>query len=149
MPPFDQEIKSSKFTSEQQKAMLNIIFTGNWLLHLHAGYLKSFDLSPQQYNILRILRGQAAPMTMNQIKCRMLDKTPNMTRLADKLMKKELLDRIRCNKDRRVVFLEINNSGLELLDKIDIQWSNQYRPEFKLSDEEAFIVNQLLDKMRS
>nr|MBS0038170.1 MarR family transcriptional regulator [Saprospiraceae bacterium] len=149
MPPFEEEIKSGNFQSEQHKAMLNIVYTGNWFQYQHAGFLKKFHISLQQYNMLRILRGQGSSMAMNDIKSRMLDKTPNMTRLADKLIQKALVDRTRCQKDRRVVFLKISDGGLRLLNRIDLQWADEFRPEYRLSVEEAFIVNQLMDKLRT
>lgn len=147
MAPIDKELQS-KFQSDQQKAMLNVVFTGNWLLHRHAVFLKPYGLSPQQYNILRILRGSSSRMTMNDIKCRMLDRTPNVTRLSDKLVEKNLVDRVRCDDDRRVVYLEINAIGLNFLKDLDAKWMLTDLPERKLSDEEANQLSGLLDKLR-
>lgn len=147
MTPIDKELRS-RFQSDQQKAMLNVIFTGNWLLHRHAVFLKAYGLSPQQYNILRILRGSSVRMTMNDIKCRMLDRTPNVTRLSDKLVEKNLVERVRCDEDRRVVYLEINPIGLKFLKDLDEKWTLTDLPERKLNDEEANQLSDLLDKLR-
>lgn len=147
MAPIDKELRS-KFQSDQQKAMLNVIFTGNWLLHRHAVFLKPYGLSPQQYNILRILRGSSVRMTMNDIKCRMLDRTPNVTRLSDKLVEKKLVERVRCDDDRRVVYLEINSTGLTFLKDLDEKWTNTDLPERNLTNDEANQLSSLLDKLR-
>jgi len=147
MAPIDKELRS-KFQNEQQKAMLNVIFTGNWLLHQHAVFLKPYGLSPQQYNILRILRGSSTRMTMNDIKCRMLDRTPNVTRLSDRLVEKNLVDRVRCDDDRRVVYMEINPVGLQFLKELDEKWNLTDLPQRKLNDEEARQLSELLDKLR-
>jgi len=144
-----EEELQSKFKDQQQKAMLNIIFTGNWLLHRHAVFLKPYDLSPQQYNILRILRGSGEQMTMNDIRSRMLDRNPNVTRMSDRLVEKGLIERIRCMEDRRVIYLKINEKGEQMLKKLDEKWSQTDLPELKLNTEQAITLNSLLDHMRS
>lgn len=148
METIDQAIKT-KFQNAQQKAMLNIIYTGNWLLYQHAKFLKPYGLTPQQYNIMRILRGTSEKMTMNDIKCRMLDKTPNLTRLSDRLIDKGLVNRDRCSNDRRVVYLKINADGEDLLTRIDEAWVKQPQPHHKLTTGESEIISSLLDKIRS
>ncbi len=147
MASIEDELKTT-FQSQNQKAALNVIFTGNWLQHGHACALKTYDLSPQQYNILRILRGARDKMSMNDIRCRMLDRTPNVTRLSDRLLEKELIERTRCDEDRRVVYVRITPQGLELLGKIDHIWERTAWPEHKLSEEEATLLNTILDKLR-
>jgi MarR family transcriptional regulator, 2-MHQ and catechol-resistance regulon repressor len=147
MATIEKEIRS-KFTSEQQKAMLNVIFTGNWLVHRHGNFLKPFGISPQQYNMLRILRGKGEKMPMNDLKSRMLDKTPNVTRLSDKLEEKKLISRKRCEEDRRVIYLEITAKGLAYLKDMDEKWAMMPIPENNLSVEEAQNLNTLLDKIR-
>lgn len=148
MSTLESAIKS-KFKNEQQKAILNIIYTGNWLIHSHNVFLKPFKISPQQYNILRILRGSKTKMAMNDIKCRMLDKTPNITRLSDKLESKGLVNRVRSKDDRRVIYLEISGQGIDYLNEIDTAWDHTELPEKKLTLEEARLLNQFLDQLRS
>jgi len=148
MATLEQELQS-KFKDEQHKVMLNIVFTGNWLMHRHAVFLKPHDLSPQQYNILRILRGSGVQMTMNDIRSRMLDRNPNVTRMSDRLIEKGLVERIRCEEDRRVVYLKISEHGNHLLGKLDLEWEATDLPERKLSDEQAKMLNQLLDYLRT
>lgn len=149
MASFEKEIKSTTFKSHQQKCMLNTIFTGSWFLNQHAAFLKDFGISPQQYNVLRILRGFGNKMPMNEIKKRMLDKTPNLTRLSDRLIKRGLIVRSRCEEDKRVVYLELSANGYTFLAGIDEKWELAYHPELNLSEAESKILNELLDKFRN
>ena len=148
MPVLEEELKS-RFESEQQKALLNILFTANWFKGGHAPLLATYDLSPQQYNILRILRGAKGRMNMHQVKCRMLDRAPNATRLTDKLITKGLVERVRCEEDRRVVYVNITSKGLSMLETVD----QVLRPVLaekhaRLSKEDARTLNRILDDLR-
>ena len=114
----EKEIKQEKFRSERHKAVLNIIFSASWLKVLNTRRLKEFDISPEQYNVLRILKGQhPQPATINLLKERMLDRTSNASRLVEKLRSKGLVERRQCPEDRRAVDVLINAKGLELLKK--------------------------------
>jgi DNA-binding MarR family transcriptional regulator len=144
MADLGHEIQSS-FSSEGQKAILNIKFTANFLNHLGNGYLRTFNISLPQYNILRILRGAKTAITVNSIKDRMVEKSPNTTRLMDKLMDKELVVRSRCKDDRRVVFVEITLRGLEVLNEINMDYFNEYTD--RLSQDELTQLNLLLNKI--
>jgi DNA-binding MarR family transcriptional regulator len=139
------------FKDEHQKLLLNLIFTSNWLKHKDGARLKPFGLSPQQYNILRILRGaKGRKMCMFEVLERMLDRAPNATRLTDKLIAKGLVLRDRSEEDRRVVHLLISAKGLELLNKIDQQGMDGLEEVArKLSLDEAMAMNHGLDKLRS
>ncbi|HEY0978127.1 MAG TPA: MarR family transcriptional regulator [Flavobacteriales bacterium] len=140
-----------QFKDERQKALLNLIFTANWFRHLDTTRLLPYGLSPQQYNILRILKG-ALPgrMSMNEVKDRMLDRSPNATRLADKLISKGLVDRTRCEQDRRVVYMSIARSGLDLLGRIEQATEGLMQElSMKLTEEEAHSLNIALDKLRN
>ncbi len=139
------------FKSEHQKLLLNLLFTSNWLRRLDTDRLKPFGLSPQQYNILRILRGaKGAKMCMNEVLARMLDRAPNATRLTDKLIAKGLVLRDRSEEDRRVVHLLISEKGITLLQDID-KLANEgfYALARKLNKAEAAALNKGLDKLRS
>jgi DNA-binding MarR family transcriptional regulator len=148
MPGIDQELKS-RFESEQQKAMLNVLFTANWLRNGQVALFRPHDISPQQYNILRILRGAKGRMNMNSVKGRMIDRAPNATRLTDKLIAKGLVERERCEDDRRVVYVRITEQGLKLLAELDrrVRAMNQ-RMLGNLSTEDAQTLNRILDLMR-
>lgn len=139
------------FKSEHQKLLLNLIFTSNWLKQKDAERLRPSGLSPQQYNILRILRGaDGRKMSMHDVLQRMLDRAPNATRLTDKLIAKGLVLRERCEEDRRVVHLMISAKGRELVNSLD--QSAERAVELvaqKLTVVEAKAMNRQLDKLRS
>ena len=137
---------NSSFENNKIKALVNIKFTANWINSHENEFFRPYGISPQQYNILRILRGANEPVKVQVIKERMIDRAPNATRLMDKLCEKKLIERTRCNKDRRVVYIRINESGLSLLNTID---SNS-KLEFlnNLSEKEATVLSTLLDKLR-
>ena len=144
-----EEIKQGKFKSEYQKLGINIAFTSNWMERQIAQQLKPYGLTGQQYNILRILRGQQPnPATINLLTERMMDKNSNASRLVDKLILKELVSRRECPTDRRQVDVAITPRGLELLLKLDTveeEWSSRLKI---LSENEAKELNRLLDKLR-
>lgn len=137
---------NSKFPNERVKALINIKYTANWLNTVGNEFLKSSKISNQQYNILRILKGANEAVTVNMVKERMIEKSPNATRLMDKLCDKGLIERTRCENDRRVVYVEISEKGLKLLDKINVDELG--KPMNAISEEEAKILNAILDKIR-
>ena len=140
-----------EFKSEHQKLLLNLLFTSNWLKHMDAERLRPHGLSPQQYNILRILRGaEGKKMSMRDVLQRMLDRAPNATRLTDKLIAKGLVLRERCTDDRRVVHLLISAKGKELVNSMDKDAERVVDlVAQKFTKTEARTVNTLLDKLRS
>jgi DNA-binding MarR family transcriptional regulator len=144
-----EEIKQAAFKSEYQKLVINVGFTSSWMQRVAACKLKVFKLTPQQFNVLRILRGQHGnPATINLLTERMIDKSSNASRLVDKLVKKDLVVRTECPSDRRQVDVSITKKGLDLLAKIDGE-EETWLKEFKgLSVAEAKELNRLLDKVR-
>jgi DNA-binding MarR family transcriptional regulator len=146
MGDFAKEI-NSKFKDNKVKALLNIIYTANWISSEQNTFFKPFGLSPQQYNILRILRGAGEPLKVQTIKERMIERAPNATRLMDKLCAKSLIERIACPDDRRVVHINITNEGVKLLTAIDKELKHDYIEN--LTDEEASHLSDLLDKIRN
>lgn len=148
MPTIDKELKS-RFDSEQHKALLNVMFTANWMRSRLSELYRPFGISTQQYNILRILRGAKARMKMQSVKERMIDRAPNATRLTDKLIAKGLVMRERCEEDRRVVYVSISDPGLEMLTQVDRNnKALMKRMESTLSDEDAAALNDILDRWR-
>lgn len=145
----EDEIKQKKFVNEFQKLGINLMYTGNWLRLLVTQDLKKHSLSLQQYNVLRILRGQHPnPSSVNLLTERMLDKMSNASRLIEKLKLKGLVERSECKQDRRQAEVLITAKGLTLLEKLDI-----VLPDFKdrfhdLSEKDALLMNDLLDKLR-
>ncbi|WP_298496482.1 MarR family transcriptional regulator [uncultured Algibacter sp.] len=137
---------NSKFANNKVKALLNIIYTANWISSHQNEFFKSYGISPQQYNILRILKGANEPLNVQTIKDRMLERSPNATRLMDKLCAKKYIDRCPSEEDRRVVKIAINKEGLDFLETIPI---NSYKDLLiNLSEEEAEQLSNLLDKIR-
>ncbi|WP_299157358.1 MarR family transcriptional regulator [uncultured Tenacibaculum sp.] len=137
---------NSTFPNNKVKAFINIKYTANWILSKENEFFRPYGISPQQYNILRILRGAKEPIKVQVIKDRMIERAPNATRLMDKLCDKKLIKRIRCDHDRRVVYISIVNQGLELLKTIDSNIDIDFIE--KLSEEEAIQLSELLDKIR-
>lgn len=137
---------NSKFPNEHVKALINIKYTANWLDNIGNDLLKHAKISIQQYNILRILRGAGEAVTVNTVKDRMIQKSPNATRLMDKLCDKNLIDRTRCENDRRVVYVKITDKGLQLLNTISIEEFDHHMS--KITEDEAKMLNQILDKIR-
>lgn len=145
MGDISKDIKS-KFKNHKVKALINIKYTANWLYSKEIEYFKPHGISPQQYNILRILRGAGEPTKVQIIKERMIERAPNATRLMDKLCDKKLIERTRCDHDRRVVFINISAKGLELLEEIDVDTDIKFMDN--LNEKEAEILSDLLDKIR-
>lgn len=144
-----KEIKQSKFRNEHHKMLVNILFTSGWLDSKHACNLKPYGISSQQYNILRILRGQhPKPATVNLLIERMLDKNSNASRLVEKLRLKKLVERATCPEDRRAVNVLITQKGLDLLTEIDKHETSFLKELKNLTEKEAEQINLLLDKLR-
>jgi DNA-binding MarR family transcriptional regulator len=146
----EDEIHQHKgFQDQWEKLVLNIIFTGNWINTYQHHQLKQYDLTPEQYNILRILRGQhPEPASVNLLKARMLNKMSNASRLVEKLRQKGFAKREECQRDRRQVEVCITDKGLELLKTIENQELTPKQRFQHLSEEEASQVNDLLDRLR-
>ncbi len=146
----EEEINQTKpFVNPQIKAIVNLLFSGSWLSAKQARMLKPFGLSMQQYNILRILKGMhPEPATVKLLIERMIDKTSNASRLVDKLKLKGLVERKACKVDRRRVDVMITAEGIVLLERIAGLMDND-QDIINLNDEEANLLSDLLDKMRT
>ena len=145
----EQEIKQSKFRNEYHKLAVNLIFSNSWLMNLQSDLFKKFHITGNQYNILRILRGQYPnPAKVNLLKERMVDRMSDASRLVERLRLKGFVKRELCPNDRRSVDIIILDKGLKLLADID-KLNDDYDSFFKkLSKAEAEKLNDLLDKMR-
>ena len=145
----EEEIAQHQFAGEQQKAMINLLFTYHWAVSKMKSDFKPYDITMQQFNILRILRGQMPnPCTVNILKERMLDKMCDASRMVDRLLQKGFIERCVNKKDRRAVDIKISNEGLALLAKFD-EITDPNKLFSALTDLEAKTLNQLLDKVRS
>lgn len=144
----EDEIRQKKFTSVHQKAVINLIYTSNWLQNKHQEFFKSFGITGQQFNILRILRGQhPKSISGTEIKSRMLDRHSDVSRLLDRLASKNLISKKTCPNDKRASDVLITEEGMALLSKINK--SHKQDQVLSLTDDEAVTLSDLLDKARA
>jgi MarR family 2-MHQ and catechol resistance regulon transcriptional repressor len=143
-----EDAVNSKIPSAQIKAAINVRYTANYLSALQNSFMAKYHITMPQFNILRILRGAKEMISVNTVKDRMIEKSPNTTRLMDKLIDKQLISRERCEDDRRVVYVQIAEKGLELLKQIDESISDSNLMPHNLTDDEANLLSDLLDKLR-
>lgn len=144
----EKDINQARFNSEYHKMNVNLIYTYNWVMEQSKRFFEKADLTPQQYNILRILRGAGKPLSTMQIRQRMLDKMSDTSRIVDRLVKKQLVEKVICKNDRRLVDVTISDKGLGLLDDLDSHAHELDAYLSSISVEEAKTMNQLLDKLR-
>ena len=145
----EDEIVQKKFDSDYHKLAVNILYTSHWLTNLYSDALKPHNLTIQQFNILRILRGQYPKVVnLKLIKERMLDKMSDVSRLVERLREKGLVDRKTCPSDRRNIDICITEKGIDILSELneDIKEINQLFST--LNEEEVERLNKLLDKLR-
>ena len=146
----EEEIKQSKFKDEYHKLGVNIIYSASWMSARHLHVLKKFNLSIQQFNILRILKGRhPEPATVKLLTERMIDKMSNASRLVEKLKQKGLVERTSCPEDRRRVDIAITDEGLKIINQASRITEIEINETLSsLTDNEAKQLNNLLDKMR-
>lgn len=151
MKTIEDEIKQNKqIASVYEKLVVNILFTNNWVVAEHNKLLKKHELTIQQYNVLRILRGQYPnAVNVNGITERMIDRMSNVSRLIDKLILKKLVQRSINPNDKRVMDVKINDNGLNVLEQIDSDMATWETNFHTLSHTEALHLNLLLDKLRA
>lgn len=145
----EDEIQQKEFKDAYNKAIVNILFTNSYIVSKQNSFLKPFGLSPEQYNVLRILRGQNGnPITVSSIQDRMLNKMSNASRLVEKLKQKGLVLREECPADRRQVDIMVTDKGLDLLNQLQEEILKQNKDLIKLDAGEVDQLNFLLDKLR-
>ncbi|MDQ3276974.1 MAG: MarR family transcriptional regulator [Bacteroidota bacterium] len=146
----DKEIHQQTFRNNRQKALINLLYTYGWAIEKIKNFLAQEDITHQQYNILRILRGaHPQPLSTLQIRERMLDKMSDTSRLVDRLVLKDLVKKTTCSKDKRLVDVVISEKGQELLRRLDEQSEQMdHRIMGSVSEEEAESLSFLLDKLR-
>ena len=148
MPTLEELIKQSRFRNERQKAIVSIIYANNLINSHFEEIFKKFDLTLQQYNALRILRGQyPTPCTINLIRERMLDKMSDASRIVERLRKAGLAERLTSQKDRRAVDVLITQKGLGLLEQLDHLQDEMDKPAIYLSDTEAQQLSTIIQKI--
>lgn len=144
-----EDIRQENFPSNKLMAVVNVIYSHNWLRDLNQPTFKKYNILSQHYNILRIVRGKH-PKTVSPgyIKDVMIDKGRDLTRLVDKLVKLGLLQRELCEHNRRKMEISITEEGLELVAKVEVATSEVFQ-SLNLTEDEALQLSNLLDKMRS
>ena len=144
----EKDIQQRSFRNEYQKVTVNIIFSANWLTEKIKTFLEPEDITSQQYNILRILKGSKEPLSTLQIRERMLDKMSDTSRIVERMLKKGLVEKKICVTDKRLVDVIISKKGLALLERLDKKNNQLDDIPHALNPEEAILLNKLLDKMR-
>lgn len=132
----------------KQDATINIRLTSNWISYHQNKYMGQHGITMPQFNILRILRGAKEPLSISVIRDRMIEKSPNTTRLMDKLIDKRLIERLKDVRDNRVITIQITKQGLQLLKVIDKDFDANIVLVNNLTDEECQLLNNLLLKVR-
>ena len=146
----EDEIGQEQFVNEHHKTLVNIIYSHSFLINQMTGFFKGRGITRQQFNVLRILRGQhPEAANLNLIKERMLDKMSDASRIVERLRLKKLISRKQSRTDRREVEIAISKQGLELLEKMDEEIKQVYKLFDGLSDDELRTLNRLLDKFRN
>ncbi|MFC4873681.1 MarR family winged helix-turn-helix transcriptional regulator [Negadavirga shengliensis] len=145
----EEAIKQKTFKDNYNKAVVNLLYTHSYIVTRQSRIFKPNDLSPEQYNVLRILRGQhPVPTTVSSIQDRMLNKMSNASRLVEKLKIKHLVERRECPADRRQVDVTITEKGLKLLEALEDSVNEFNRSVIHLNEKEVELLNDLLDKLR-
>src|SRR5687767_4789737 len=146
----EKDIHQVKFKNARQKAMINLMYTYGWVMEHIKNFLSKEDITHQQYNILRILRGSfPEPLSTLQIRERMLDKMSDTSRIVDRLVVKGLVKKVVCAKDKRLVDVTITEKGQKLLKSLDAS-ANQIEESMRnLSEKESEQLSNLLDKIRN
>jgi DNA-binding MarR family transcriptional regulator len=144
----ETDIQQTRFRNEYQKTFINLVYTYNWISEQSKRFFEKEDITSQQFNILRILRGAGKPLSTLQIRQRMLDKMSDTSRIVDRLVKKGLVKKVICKSDRRLVDVSISDKGMELLQKLDQSEGEMDAVLKNLSIEDAVVINGLLDKIR-
>lgn len=145
----EQDIHQSKFRNEHQKAAINLLYTYCWMTERTKEFFTAEDITPQQFNILRILRGSLPhPLSTLQIRERMLDKMSDTSRIVDRLITKGLVKKGTCKADRRLVDVMITDKGKKILEHLDERQDDLDNILGNLSAKQATVLSELLDKIR-
>jgi MarR family 2-MHQ and catechol resistance regulon transcriptional repressor len=146
----NKDINQAKFRNAYQKASINLIYTVGWMRDRTKNIFEAEDITLQQFNILRILRGShPKPLSTLQIRERMLEKMSDTSRIVDRLIAKGLVKKLICKNDRRLVDIIISDKGKKLLEKLDARQDEMDEILGNLTEKEATALSDLLDKIRN
>lgn len=145
----EEDIQQNKFRNPHQKAAINLLYTYSWMRDKTKIIFDAEDITPQQFNILRILRGSfPQPLSTLQIRERMLEKMSDTSRIVDRLITKGVVKKITCKNDRRLVDVIITDKGRKMLERLDAKQDEIDAVLGKLSEKDANVLSDLLDKIR-
>ncbi|WP_194975570.1 MarR family winged helix-turn-helix transcriptional regulator [Aquiflexum lacus] len=145
----EEAIKQKEFKDQYNKAIVNLLYTQSFIVTKQSRLFKPLSLSPEQYNVLRILKGQkGSPITVSSIQERMLNKMSNASRLVEKLKQKGMVVREECPTDRRQVDILITEKGMDVLSQLHNEMHELNRTLIQLNEGEVDQLNFLLDKLR-
>ena len=145
-----EAIKTEKFRNARHMAMLNILYTAYWLKTHNNAALKNYDLTSEQYNVLRILRGKhPEPMCVKDIGSRMLEKSSNVPRIIDRLVAKNFVERSNSQEDKRETIITVTDVGLKILEQSTKALDKVAEKIIGLDDAEALALNEQLEKFRT
>ncbi|MEX6690209.1 MarR family transcriptional regulator [Danxiaibacter flavus] len=142
-------VQQTNFRNDYQKVMVNIMYTSNWFQEKLKKILEQEDITPQQFNLLRILEASGKPLSTLQIRERMLDKMSDTSRIVDRLILKKLVDKKTSTTDKRLVDVTINDAGKELLERLNQKNEQIDNLASGISEDEASQLVNLLEKIRS
>lgn len=151
MPTIEELIKTKPYKDPHQRAFINIIYTGSWLVSKFNQLMKPYGITEPQYNVLRILKGQnGKAMNLYEIQERMVQRMSNVSRLIDKLLEKEYVIRVERKENRRMVDISITEKGLKLIDDLEAPIQKTFKKfNDNLKKEEARQLAEWLDKLRN
>ncbi len=146
----EEAIKSTRFSSMQEKAAINLLHTAYWLKSNYSAQLKSEGLTLEQFNVLRILKGKHPErMNVKDICGRMVEKSSNVPRIIDRLVKKSLVKRATSKEDKRETLISLTDSGIAQLLRANELVAEVNNGMLGLNDDEARMLNELLEKLRA
>jgi DNA-binding MarR family transcriptional regulator len=146
--PIEKEIPKNYLRNSSHKTLVNILYTSNWILERLKEFLANEDITHQQYNILRILHHSETPLSTLKIREQMLDKMSDTSRIVERLLKKELVNKQICAADKRLVDVTLSDKGLKLLLRLEKKTGELDSITSNLNTKDIDTVNELLDKIR-
>jgi DNA-binding MarR family transcriptional regulator len=145
----EEELQQQQFRNDSERAFVNLIYTASWFQNRFQSFLKPFGLTPQQYNILRILKGQKdRAISLNAVKNRMLEPNSDTSRIIDRMVRKGLIERKACTQDRRQVDLTLTDTGTDLLQRVGYDIDPVIGSIHCLDRAEQQTLSEILDKLR-
>ena len=145
----EQAIQTEKFSSQNQKAGLNLLYTAWWLKTMLSSELKQLGLTHEQYNVLRILKGKnPEQMCVKDIGCRMIERSSNVPRILDRLVAKNLVERTTSNIDKRETVMTLTEAGMDILRNATLAINRTLKQNVSINEDDAALLNELLEKFR-